>query len=383
MRVALSVGGKFQAFHLAQELQRHGYLFRLITTYFGYNARGMQIDRRRVVTNIGPELWFRIPTKIPLLNRWISGEARKFTSFDQWASRWIDGADLVVAWAGFGLATLRRARTLGMKTVVERASTHRTFQRELLEEEYARQRMKRSFDRYLEERDLAEYEVADYISVPSHFALQSFIAKGVAPEKLSCIPFGVSLQEFRRIPKEDRTFRVLFVGAASFRKGLHYLLEAVSDLRLPNFETWIIASVSDEIKPLMSKYRHSFRHLGTVPFLELYRYYSQASVFVLPSIEEGLALTLLQAMACGLPVICTPNTGGEDVVRDGLEGFVVPPRDPKAIRERIRHLYENERVRDRMAEAAFTRVRDEFSWGQYAAQMIRFYKRVLGQAVTR
>ncbi len=377
MRVTLSVGGKFQAFHLAQELERHGCLFRLLTTYFGHNAKNMAIDRARVLTNALPELLMRVPRRVPVLNRFWEGDMLKFESFDRWASQHIDGSDLVAAWSGFALTTLQRARAMGIKTVLERASTHCVFQREVLEEEYARQGISGRVDRRLEERGTEEYASADSISVPSRFAMETFLARGVSPEKIFVTPFGVNPAEFRRIPKEDRKFRVLFVGSGSLRKGLHYLLEAVHPLRLRDFEVWIIAGITDEMKPFMARYRGAYRSLGTVPFCELYRYYSQGSVFVLPSIEEGMAQVILQAMACGLPVICTPNTGGEDIIADGREGFIVPIRNPQAIREKILTLYDHEAVRKQMSEAAFQRVLSEFSWGRYGDQMVRAYKRIL------
>jgi len=381
MRVTVSVGGKFWAFHLAQELQRHGVLFRLLTTYFGYNARGMRIDRNRVLTNIAPELWFRVLGNIPILGRRLDGEMRKVRSFDRWASQQIEGSDLIVSWAGFALETFKRARSMGIKTVLEEGSTHRVFQREILEEEYARQGMKRALDRRLEERREEEYGLADFISVPSQFVFRSFVSKGVSPGKLIVTPFGVDLSEFKKIRKEDQKFRVLFVANGSFRKGLHYLLQAVHELKLRNLEVCIIAArIADEMKPAMAQYRGSYRHIGGVPFLDLHRYYSQGSVFVLPSIEEGMALVLLQAMACGLPVICTPNTGGEDVVRNGREGFIVPIRNPGAIREKIQYLYEHEDARKEMADAAFQRVRSEFSWSQYGNRMVKVYNEILGGA---
>jgi glycosyltransferase involved in cell wall biosynthesis len=339
----------------------------------------MKIDRNRVLTNIIPELLMRIPKAIPVLRHYVDAELYKSRVFDRWASRHIDGSDLVVAWAGFALDTFMQARRKGIKTVLERASTHCTFYREILEEEYNRLGMKRKvFNSQSENLWIREYLSADYISVPSGFAMKSFLAKGMPRSKLLVTPFGVDFTEFRRIAKDDKVFRVIFVGSGSIRKGLHYLLEAISGLRLRNFQTWIIsAGISEDIKPYMARYRDCYRYLGSVSFYKLYRYYSQGSVFVLPSIEEGMALVLLQAMACGLPVICTPNTGGEDIIRDGVEGFIVPIRNPQAIREKILRLYEHREGHRGMAEAAFQRVHSDFSWQQYGQRMILNYQKIL------
>ena len=83
------------------------------------------------------------------------------------------------------------------------------------------------------------------------------------------------------------------------------------------------------------------RHLGPFPERELHKYYSQGSVFCLNSIEDGFGMILVQAMACGLPVITTTNTGGADIVRDGRDGFIIPIRDVAALKEKILYFYEN------------------------------------------
>jgi glycosyltransferase involved in cell wall biosynthesis len=110
---------------------------------------------------------------------------------------------------------------------------------------------------------------------------------------------------------------------------------------------------------------------------ELYKHYSQASVLVLPSIEEGLALVQAQAMACGIPVIATENTGAADLFTDGVEGFIVPIRDPRAIREKILTLYENPAMREQMGEAALARVRKIGGWDDYGERALAYYRGAL------
>jgi starch synthase len=107
------------------------------------------------------------------------------------------------------------------------------------------------------------------------------------------------------------------------------------------------------------------RFFGSIPRAELYAYYNQGLVFVLPSIEEGLALVQAQAMACGLPIIATTNTGAEDLFADGIEGFIVPVRAPEAIREKVLHLYKNPELRRGMGDASLRRVQSIGGWDSY------------------
>src|SRR5260370_28382511 len=135
------------------------------------------------------------------------------------------------------------------------------------------------------------------------------------------------------------------------------------------------------MRPIMSKYEGSFRYVGAVARSELHKHYSQASVLVLPSIQEGLALVQAQAMACGVPVIASDNTGAADLFTDGVEGFIVPIRDADAIREKILMLYENPATRERMGEAALARVRKIGGWDEYGDRAAEFYRAALAMLV--
>ncbi len=91
----------------------------------------------------------------------------------------------------------------------------------------------------------------------------------------------------------------------------------------------------------------------------------------MPSIQEGMAMVQLQAMACGLPLITTTNTGGDDLItRNGEEGFVIPIRDVEAIKEKILYLYENQDIAKEMGEKAKKKVENGFTWDDYGDKYI-------------
>ncbi len=182
---------------------------------------------------------------------------------------------------------------------------------------------------------------------------------------------------FRPIPKADDVFRVLYVGQMSLRKGLPYMLEAVCGLGIPNLEFWLIGSMTSEADPFFKRYDGCFRYLGTAPRQKLHQYYSQASVLVMASLEEGMAMVQAQAMACGLPVIATTNSGGEDLFQDSVEGFIVPIRSPMAIREKILYLYENPHQRVEIGQAARRRVQNLGGWDTYGQRVMEVYNKLL------
>lgn len=223
----------------------------------------------------------------------------------------------------------------------------------------------------------AEFELADRIIVQSEYCLLSFVEEGFSPERLFVLPRAVDFGVYAPGPAKDGSvFRVLFVGMVSLRKGILDLLQAWRKLALPRGELWIVGKVDNEISPLLCSYRDdpSIRFFGHAA-RGASDFYSQVDAFALPSIVEGSAKTNYEAMAAGLPVITTLNAGS--VVRDGVDGFIVPIRDPDVLAEKIRFLFESPDVAEEMGRSARQRVA-EYSWDHFEAQMIGLYRDLPG-----
>jgi len=376
MKVTISVGGRFHALQLAQELERRGHLHRFITTYTDGRYRRLAQEKLALVR--WPDYLGRVWAKLPGAEGLAPWNYVKDGLFDLEARRRLDRCDIFHGWANYSLHSMRKAHRLGAKTVLECSSTHVLRQGELLREEYKIHGLPppAGLSALLRNRLLKEYDLTDFICVPSHFVHGSFVEKGIDPAKLLLVPFGVDPGNFPRLPRTRDVFRVVFVGNIGLQKGIPYLLEAARRLDSTGLQVQIIGNVEPGMGFLVRELPANVTLVGHVPHLELHRRLSAASAFVLPSIEEGLSLTILEAMACGLPVIITPNTGGTTVVTDGEEGFVVPIRDADAIAQKIAYLYEHEAERRRMAEAAEARAR-QFSWRLYGEHMVACYRRVL------
>lgn len=384
MKVVVSVGGRFHAFNLAAELEKRSALARLITSYPKFEVVKYGIPREKVCSKIAKEIIERMWARAPgALKRAFDPSFVIHELYDRAARGAFPAADVFVGWSSFSLHSLRKAHSLGAKTIVERGSSHIEYQRSVLQEEYERWGIAPPAGALphpkIIEKEFREYEEADYISIPSQFVKRTFLAAGIPEEKLIHVPYGVDLRKFKQELKKDDVFRVVFAGGMTLRKGVHYLLAAFAELRLPNSELILVGSPNEEMDPFFRKYRGSFRLVGHVPQTELSRYYSQGSVFALPSVEEGLAMVQLQAMACGLPVIATVNTGAEDVVRDGKDGFIIPIRDVEMLKEKILYLYENSEERERMAQSAMERIASGFTWNDYGEKIIREYRRIAGE----
>ncbi len=213
------------------------------------------------------------------------------------------------------------------------------------------------------ERKEQEIELADRIFVPSSFVRRSLLDVGVNPEKIGVIPFGAPIDYFHPQPKMDKSFRALFVGRVGPRKGVHYLLQAWQELKFPDAEL-LLVGVNELPEESLASYKDIFRHVPSVPHASLNEYYSSASVLVLPSLVEGLALVQLEAMACGIPIITTPNAGGLDIITDGVEGFIVPIRNVEALKEKLDWCYSHPEELAEMGRAA-RRKAEQLTWDLY------------------
>jgi len=152
-----------------------------------------------------------------------------------------------------------------------------------MEEEYKKYGIKiRPVNDWIVNYELEEYTEADYICVPSSFARETYSQYDVSEQKMIGVPYGVDLSSFKKIPKQDNVFRIIFIGGLTLRKGVHYLLEACAQLKLKNAELLLIGALSPEFRPFLKRYEGNYKYIGKIPHLELYKYLSQCSVFVLP-----------------------------------------------------------------------------------------------------
>ena len=227
-------------------------------------------------------------------------------------------------------------------------------------------------------REEQEWALADRIMCGSEFVAAGIGALGAETTKCQVVPYGIDTHHFR--PKETRlskdTLNVLFVGAVGLRKGVLYLLEALRRLRSARVHCRLVGLVEVDWRRL-ADYSGSAEVLGPLPRSEIMRMYRWADVLVLPSICEGSALVTYEALACGLPIVTTANSGS--VVRDGVDGFVVPIRDSEAIAARLERLLEDTQLLAEMSANARSRAQ-EFDLDNYGAQVVAAIEALCPQA---
>jgi glycosyltransferase involved in cell wall biosynthesis len=290
--------------------------------------------------------------------------------FDALVARRLPPCDVLDCWSSSSLRTISRARESGAFVLLNRGSTHILHQAHVLAEEYARWGIRGTLPTSrIIERELAEYERADLIVVPSAQAAETFRDNGAVRRPVSVNVFGVDSTTVvlaERGPElTTGGFRLLFVGFDAIRKGLPDALEGWRRAGRPGtFEI-----VSDAPRWLRRRYDGpGITFLGLVRDIE--QTYRRASALVLPSLEEGHARVMLQALASGLPVIATREAGACDLpVSPAIR--VVPIRNPDAIAAAIECIRSNSQPEELRQEARSIAAR--FPWERYVSEHLSFY----------
>lgn len=214
-------------------------------------------------------------------------------------------------------------------------------------------------------RDRRKWALSDLVLVPSTYCYESSVALGCDPAKLRIVPYGIPENWFD-LEVAPEPGRLLCVGQVGLRKGHHILAEACRLLHRSG-ERFSCRVAGPPLVNLHNPLFEGPTYLGQVPRSEIQNEFRSADLFVMPTLTEGMALVHLEAMACGIPVITTPHCGS--VVRDGVEGFIVPIRDSQTLAKRIGTLLADRPLRQRMGAAARERARD-FTWRRYGERLL-------------
>ncbi len=384
MKAVLTTLGKFHSFDLARQLHAAGALEVIYSGYprFKLKQEGLPTAKVRTFPYLHTPYMasgWRDRLGLKFLRQW---EYWDRTSLDGFVARTLPEADVFVGLSGCGLATGGEARRRGMKYVCDRGSTHIRHQNEVLLEEHRRWGLAfAGVDPRIIEREEAEYASADIITVPSTFVRDTFIARGIPGPAVKVLPYGVDLGRFHPVdPPASERFDLLFVGGVSLRKGVPYLLKAYQALQHPG-KSLTIAGVAEEAvvahMRTLGLLTDDVRLIGHVPQPELKSLMSRSHALVLPSIEEGLAMVMAQALACGCPVVASRNTGAEDLFSDGIEGFIVEAQRDDLLAERLQALADDPVLQARMRAAALVRVRSIGGWARYGGEALRLYEQLV------
>jgi starch synthase len=315
-----------------------------------------------------------VPLEHTRLNPWIGlcayiaartlsiyrGESFRFRLlpwFDRWVLEQLQAGDNIISSYGYTNRSFDFVRREGGKTFVDAGNSHVENFWEVLTEEHKRWNCPYPPVSPFWYKRSCEMLAAgvDFVLSPSSYVTKSFLARGYKPEQILPNIYPVDLSVFRPPAQprpKNRPLTVINTGNLSLRKGTPYLLEAFRLVRqqTPSARFLLTQSIRDDVKPILPRYRDlPIEWAPSLPHAQLAERLGSADVFVLPSLEEGLVRTALEAMACGLQVVLTPHCGANDFVEEGVNGEVVPIRDAKATAEAIMKCWERARAGNTMA----------------------------------
>lgn len=361
MRTVISVAGTFHAALLANSILLNGSAVEIYSSAPRKFYRGLD----------GSVRIHLVPAPLQIaghfMKRAIPQRFESFSTgfFDLAVSAVMGRPDLFIGWATQALFAARQAQKCGGVFVLDRACPHRDFQESLVECEserlgvsYTRQ------PRWFRDRQLEEYELAEAILVPSEYTARTF------PEHLQYKLVKAPLLGRCREPKNVRTgdqpiFTVGVVGGSPIRKGYLYLLKAWKKLALPNAKLLLRAGNLMDF-PALRELLSGMTNVEFVGYVEdISEFYQRCDVFVLPSVDDGFGMALIEAMLNGRACVTTSNTGASELMTNGRDGIVVSARDEDQLASAILRLYENKDLRAEMGAVAENRAKQIAASGLY------------------
>lgn len=376
MKITYTAPNRAHHYPYAEALHRAGHLHAFVSGFSRFSPRAAlpsvndRLQRHDFFQNLYlASLHLNAPAGI-------SGVLNRFSNrrLDQASYKWAAGSDVFLYYRTQGRHTAQRLRRQQKPTlcVLEEVNSHVQHFDELMQEECRKLNLLRGGEKACDHAErLLAYEEADAILCPSEFVRRSFLQKGFAAEKLIKVNFGFPpLMPSPQVKKRRGSFKVLFVGQLHYRKGLRYAVDAFGRLNAKNKEMVIVGPKTPvtglENRPLPA----GLQFTGPLKGAALEEQYKTADVFVLPSLEEGLALVQGEALSFGLPLLITTHTGGADLIRDGREGYIVPPANALALADRLQQMYDDRPALAQMSVAAYQAAERLGSWDAAAGKLV-------------
>jgi glycosyltransferase involved in cell wall biosynthesis len=347
------------------------------TRYFSYMPR-FRLRREGIPDQHSASL-FRalLPTSFNALNRRLpklqeQAVEAMFARTDDYIARHLPPCDVFIGLSAMAVHSAEAARRQGATVIIERGSRHVVSQNALLVDAGGA-----PLSRLYLERELASYAAADYISLLSGHAVQSFVDEGFDRDRLFLNPLGVDLDTFAPSPRREGPTRLLFIGAWSRRKGADLLAKAMT--ARPDWHLSHAGTITDMPFPDLPNVR-SFGHRNHRQLAELMK---EHHILVLPSREDGFGMVMLEGLAAGLPVVASEMTGGPDIramITDKHAVEIHAANDVDALLAALDRSVAWEATSDPSRQRMTAEDRARFGWSAYGDRYVAFLQAVVGRS---
>ncbi|QAA34731.1 glycosyltransferase family 4 protein [Clostridium manihotivorum] len=227
-----------------------------------------------------------------------------------------------------------------------------------------------------------EIDLASHFLVPSQIVKESLIFSGVEDNRISVVPYGVNTDQFSYVKKQTihKPLKLLYVGGIIYRKGIHHLLN-IAEILGPDVVDINLVGKYDTNSCLYKRGSKldNVRFLGFLTHDVLFEQYRESDFFIFPSLCEGYALVMLEAQSCGMPIICSDHSGGNDDIINGFNGYVFPATDDEALIKCIKKIISNPDCISYMSENA-RETASKMTWEAYNSLLIDTVIKILNKA---
>lgn len=302
-------------------------------------------------------------------------------AFDQWVAKQLNNQiQWVHSYEHCSLATLQQAKKLGIKSFYEQPSQHFSFFEKIAKDqlhqypELINAETNLLIDRKSKRRNkrrAQELDLCDYIICNSTFTKKTLTEAHINPNKIITVPLGFP-SALNTIDKRSNAGKTIFIyaGNQSLRKGTHILFKAWQKCNFNNqAELWLVGSnqlpltfragLGDEVK-----------FIPNIPHNNLIEFFTRADVLVLPTLCDGFGMVITEAMAQGLPVITTYNSGGPDLITEGKNGFLLEVGNIEQLANRLKWCVENKDQLKTMGVNALEKAAS-YPWASFRKQLIK------------
>lgn len=374
---------RFHSLELASELNKKNCLKKLITTYpKNFIEKNYYIPKEKIISltyllivrksiNILPLKYRRI--FIGILNE----------IYDLIVSIIIPkNFNVFIGWSSVSLKTLKKIKNKNKLTFIEKGSIHIKDQNEIMQKEYKKYDI--NYPKILSssiKREEEEYKLVDKITITSNFVKKTFNKRNIK-NKFFLNPVGVNAKNFNFNKKKIQlnNFNILYVGGITIGKGLPYLINAFNDLNLKNSKLHLVGKSEKYIKNLVNRINNPNIILhGHKNIKELKKFYQFSNIFCHPSPQDGGPLTLIQSMLNETPAIITSNTMSKDVIKNGVDGFIIKPFSTNEIKKKLLFAFKNKKKIALMGKKARQKVLGKFTFADYAKRYIDYSKKIISK----
>jgi glycosyltransferase involved in cell wall biosynthesis len=285
--------------------------------------------------------------------------------------------DVFIGYEKSSLESFKEVKKMGGITVLDLAQVHYGYLIELRNSQETFQDLfeDEALFEEINQTKAAEYEYADFILTLSNFAKSTLLKFGLEEKKLRVVNLGYNPDIFKpktRYQTSNTTLplKLIYTGTFTRRKGVHLLLQALHELDNPLIQLTIVGPILDG-EDLFEQYKKRFTYYDFLHHEDLVTHLQASDVYVFPSYLDSWAMTVVEAMATGLPVIVTENTGAKDAISDKESGFILPIGDMEALKKAILYFYNDRAEVERMGRVA-ARSAENFQWHFYQQQIHSF-----------